>query len=105
MMEPVLFVSSYRYDNANASNPAHAARYSAHVAVPDVCILSPVSGCPEEENGMKWLISVALAASLLLSAPAQQHQTTLLFRNVDVFDGSRMIRHTSVLVRDGMIRA
>jgi len=28
----------------------------------------------------------------------------LVFRDVDVFDGSRMIRHTNVLVRDGMIR-
>src|SRR5436853_7821158 len=54
---------------------------------------------------MKWLVTVVLAISLPLSVPAQQHEATLLFRNVDVFDGSRMIRHTSVLVRGGMIRA
>jgi imidazolonepropionase-like amidohydrolase len=83
---------------------------------------------------MKSLVAIALAISLLLSAPAQQRavcrsgceipaferanfsfaakrahrqqpEATLLFRNVNVFDGSRMIRHTTVLVRDGMIRA
>lgn len=48
---------------------------------------------------------VALALILPLSASAQQRASTLLFRNVDVFDGSRMIRHTNVFVRDGMIRA
>src|SRR5262249_42455831 len=82
---------------------------------------------------MKLVVSVALAMSLLLSAliqqqacrsfckiPAleraipfvaenqarsQQREATLLFRNVDVFDGSHMLRRTTVLVRDGMIRA
>src|SRR5579862_4093632 len=76
---------------------------------------------------------VVVAICLLLFAPAQQRPcrsfcslpalertdalpgedpahsrpqgAPLLFRNVDVFDGSRMIRHTTVLVRDGMIRA
>ena len=36
--------------------------------------------------------------------PAQQPQAEVAFRNVDVFDGSRMIRNTTVLVRGGMIR-
>jgi imidazolonepropionase-like amidohydrolase len=36
---------------------------------------------------------------------AQQRNTSLLFRDVDVFDGSRVIRHTTVLVNDGMIKA
>jgi N-acyl-D-aspartate/D-glutamate deacylase len=35
----------------------------------------------------------------------QQNEKPLVFRNVDVFDGSRLIRHTMVLVRDGMVRA
>jgi imidazolonepropionase-like amidohydrolase len=57
------------------------------------------------------LLTAALAASvlflvmLLSSAPAQQSERALVFRNVDVFDGSRMIRRTTVLVRGGMIRA
>lgn len=57
------------------------------------------------------LLTAALAASILLfgtplsSAPAQQSERTLAFRNVDVFDGWRMIRRTTVLVRSGMIHA
>src|SRR5262249_11995790 len=54
---------------------------------------------------LRGLTAAALAISLPLAAPAQSHDSTLLFRDVDVFDGSRMIRHTAVLVRDGMIRA
>ena len=57
---------------------------------------------------MKSLVAIAFAAILSLcpvSLPAQQPVGTLAFRNVDVFDGSRMIRRTTVLVRDGMIRA
>lgn len=56
-------------------------------------------------------LTAALAAIFLLlgppltPAPAQQAQPELAFRNVDVFDGSRMIRRTTVLVRHGMIRA
>lgn len=53
--------------------------------------------------------SIALAASVLVLAvllvTAQQSEKTLVFRNVGVFDGSRMIRPTNVIVRDGMIRA
>jgi len=37
--------------------------------------------------------------------PAQQREVVVAFRNIDVFDGSRMIRNTTVLVRGGMIRA
>jgi imidazolonepropionase-like amidohydrolase len=52
---------------------------------------------------------VALATiSLLvgaLRAPAETRETALVFRDVDVFDGSRMIRRTTVVVRDGMIGA
>ncbi len=54
-------------------------------------------------------LSTAFAASFLLLAAflvtAQQPEKTLVFSNVDVFDGSRMIRRTNVIVRDGMIRA
>src|SRR4029077_6262459 len=47
------------------------------------------------------------ATILLFSAlaSAQQREPALVFRNVDVFDGSRMTRGSTVLVRDGMIRA
>jgi len=57
---------------------------------------------------MRALTATALAASFFLSPlfrPAPQREVVLAFRNVDVFDGSRMIRRTSVLVRGGMIRA
>lgn len=40
----------------------------------------------------------------VLHAPAETHEMTLVFRDVDVFDGSRMTRRTTVVVRDGMIR-
>ncbi|MCM3870121.1 MAG: amidohydrolase family protein [Pyrinomonadaceae bacterium] len=39
------------------------------------------------------------------SITAQQAEKPVVFRNVDVFDGSRLIRNTTVLVRDGMVRA
>jgi imidazolonepropionase-like amidohydrolase len=57
------------------------------------------------------LPTAALAATLLLfgllpsSATGWQPEPALVFRDVDVFDGSRMTRRTTVLVRDGMIRA
>jgi imidazolonepropionase-like amidohydrolase len=57
---------------------------------------------------MKSLVAITLAAILSLctfSMPVQPSDGALAFRNVDVFDGSRMIRRTTVLVRDGMIRA
>jgi imidazolonepropionase-like amidohydrolase len=51
----------------------------------------------------------AIFASLLVlwafPVPGQQAEKPLVFRNVDVFDGSRLIRNTTVLVRDGMVRA
>ena len=54
-------------------------------------------------------LAVALAAVALfvgaLPAPAETRETALVFRDVDVFDGSRMLRRTTVVVRDGMIRA
>src|SRR5437764_1310552 len=56
-------------------------------------------------------LTTALAASFLLlgallsSAPAPQSERALVFRDVDVFDGSRTIRSTTILVRGGMIRA
>src|SRR5688572_3119022 len=34
-----------------------------------------------------------------------QSEKPLVFRNVDVFDGSRLFRGTTVLVRDGIVRA
>ncbi len=56
------------------------------------------------------LLSPAVAATALvfaglLSPRAQQTQPDFAFRNVDVFDGSRMIRRTTVVVQQGMIRA
>jgi imidazolonepropionase-like amidohydrolase len=51
------------------------------------------------------VISVLFAVSSFGQKPVQQSNGILAFRNVDVFDGSRMIRGTTVLVRDGMIRA
>jgi imidazolonepropionase-like amidohydrolase len=57
---------------------------------------------------MKLLVAITLAAILSLcafSSPVQPSDGSLAFRNVDVFDGSRMIRRTTVLVRNGMIRA
>ena len=56
----------------------------------------------------KSLGVIAFAASLLVPAlfvTAGQRERALAFRDVDVFDGSRMLRHSTVLVRDGMIRA
>src|SRR5213078_4842926 len=57
---------------------------------------------------MRALTAAALTASFFLyplCRPVQQREVVLAFRNVDVFDGSRMIRRTTVLVRGGMIRA
>jgi imidazolonepropionase-like amidohydrolase len=59
---------------------------------------------------MKSLFAMLAASGLLIAAlspftPAQQSDKPLVFRNVDVFDGARMIRRTNVLIRDGMIRA
>src|SRR5262249_9413638 len=57
---------------------------------------------------MKSLVAITFAATLSLCAlymSVQHPNGTFAFRNVDVFDGSRMIRRTTVLVRDGMIRA
>jgi imidazolonepropionase-like amidohydrolase len=57
---------------------------------------------------MNSLIAITLAAIFSLSAFSMAPQTSdraIVFRNVDVFDGSRLIRRTNVLVRDGMIRA
>jgi imidazolonepropionase-like amidohydrolase len=54
---------------------------------------------------MVLVACLLLLAAVPFSALARQTATALVFRDVDVFDGSRMIRHTTVLVRDGMIRA
>ncbi len=48
---------------------------------------------------------VGVVGTLVASAFAQPPERALVFRDVDVFDGSRMIRRTTVVVRDGMIRA
>ena len=56
-------------------------------------------------------LTAALAACFLVSgalpspATARQAQQEIAFRDVNVFDGSRMIRRTNVLVRGGMVRA
>ena len=59
---------------------------------------------------MKCSAATALVVGLSLSAPQQPQEPsppagTIVFRNVDLFDGSRLVRRTNVLVRDGMIRA
>src|SRR6185369_17752530 len=57
---------------------------------------------------MRLFVVLALAAPLLGradSAAAPPGGGTLAFRNVDVFDGDRIVRRTTVLVREGMIRA
>jgi imidazolonepropionase-like amidohydrolase len=57
---------------------------------------------------MKSLVAMALAALLFpwaLSVPARPSDPAIAFRGVDVFDGSRMLRRTTLVVRDGMIRA
>jgi imidazolonepropionase-like amidohydrolase len=57
---------------------------------------------------MKSLVAITLAALLSLCAfsmPVQPSDGAVAFRNVDIFDGSRLIRRTTVIVRDGMIRA
>ena len=54
------------------------------------------------------LVSALLGLLPLFAFPdivAQQSKKALVFRNVDVFDGSRVIRNTTVIVSDGMIRA
>ena len=57
---------------------------------------------------IRSLIAVVVSVLMLCALPrtaAQQTDKPLVFRNVDVFDGSRLIRNTTVLVRDGMVRA
>ena len=49
--------------------------------------------------------SLLVLWALLGSVSAQQAEKPLVFRNVDVFDGSHLIRSTTVLVCDGMVRA
>lgn len=48
-------------------------------------------------------VTILLLATFFINA--QQPEKALVFSNVDVFDGSRMIRATNVVVQDGMIRA
>jgi imidazolonepropionase-like amidohydrolase len=56
---------------------------------------------------MRSLAAALIAGILLLplSNFAQDRNVILAFRNVDVFDGSRMVRRTTVIVSGGMIRA
>jgi imidazolonepropionase-like amidohydrolase len=49
-----------------------------------------------------WFVFILSACAV--AVPAQQ-QKALVFRNVDVFDGTKLMRHTDVVVRDGMIRS
>jgi imidazolonepropionase-like amidohydrolase len=50
-------------------------------------------------------VSLLALCALPGSITPQQAEKPLVFRNVDVFDGSHLIRSTTVLVRDGMVRA
>lgn len=52
-----------------------------------------------------FAVGLLLFGALFSSLPAQPTEQAIVFRNVDVFDGARMIRGTNVVVRDGMIRA
>ncbi len=57
---------------------------------------------------MRLVVTVLAVVPLFLGVlhtSAETRETELVFRDVDVFDGSRMIRRTNVHVRDGMIRA
>jgi imidazolonepropionase-like amidohydrolase len=63
-----------------------------------------------EFKQVRWLTTALAATFLLLGTrlshvAAQQPERALVFRNVDMFDGTRMTRRTIVLVRDGLIRA
>src|SRR5687767_5910490 len=49
--------------------------------------------------------TVVILAICVFAVPVHPSDRLVLFRNVDVFDGSRMLRRASVLVRDGMIRS
>jgi imidazolonepropionase-like amidohydrolase len=57
---------------------------------------------------LRLVVAMALAAPLFGRAdptPAPPARAAIAFRNVDVFDGTQLVRGTTVLVRDGMIRA
>src|SRR5687767_9598084 len=57
---------------------------------------------------MKFVGATAAAVVLVLwGTPEAAHTSegALVFRNVDVFDGSRMLRKSTVLVSGGMVRA
>jgi imidazolonepropionase-like amidohydrolase len=53
----------------------------------------------------RFLPGLLILLVSISSLPAKQSEKVLAFRNVDVFDGSKLIRKTTVVVRDGMIRA
>lgn len=57
------------------------------------------------QTWLKRIGSLIVIGALVSSISAQQSERALVFRNVDVFDGARMIRGATVVVRDGMIRA
>jgi len=61
-----------------------------------------------KETMKPFIVGVATLLALWASSdqvPAQQTEKILAFRSVDVFDGSRLIRNTNVIIRDGMVRA
>ena len=61
-----------------------------------------------KETMKPFIVGVATLLALWASSdqvPAQQSEKILAFRSVDVFDGSRLIRNTNVIIRDGMVRA
>ncbi|MEW6737806.1 MAG: amidohydrolase family protein [Acidobacteriota bacterium] len=55
-------------------------------------------------TGIAMILSIA-SLSLFTTHTHAQQQRDIAFRNVDVFDGYRMIRQTTVLVRNSMVRA
>lgn len=56
------------------------------------------------KNSLKILLKTATLILFFCFGISGQ-QKSLIFKNVDVFDGVRVIRSTNVVVRDGMIRA
>lgn len=57
-------------------------------------------------NGVKNILLRSLTLLIFCaSVVAQEQDKPLVFRNVNVFDGSRLIRRTNVLVRDGLVSA
>jgi imidazolonepropionase-like amidohydrolase len=56
-------------------------------------------------RSIRALAAASVLIPIALPWPAHPAAGVLAFRNVDVFDGARLLRRTTVLVADGMVRA